>query len=253
MKKFIQPKPVFAKHGAKAVLLLHAYSGSPNDVRMLCRFLESRDYTVYTPMFSGHGTANPEDILMETTDQWKKDILEAISFLKKEGYESIVVLGLSMGGILAMDLLTKGEPGIVGGGAFCSPLFKTENHVPENFFSYAQKVITYSDLEQKQQEAILENVPQLVKSQLDAIEKIGENVSLQLDKITVPVFLAQGGRDEMIDPKTVFKTAQGLSRTRFTLQWYPKSGHVVTVDQERKRLEQDVADFLDSLSWNEEN
>lgn len=59
------PKPLYAKHGKRAVLLLHAYSGSPNDVRMLARFLEKADYTVYAPLFKGHGTMEPYDILQE--------------------------------------------------------------------------------------------------------------------------------------------------------------------------------------------
>ena len=48
------PKTLYGKHGKRAVLLLHAYSGSPNDVRMLCRFLEKSEYTVYAPLFEGH-------------------------------------------------------------------------------------------------------------------------------------------------------------------------------------------------------
>ena len=59
------PKPLYGKHGKRAVLLLHAYSGSPNDVRMLCRFLEKSEYTVYAPLFEGHGTLDPEDILSQ--------------------------------------------------------------------------------------------------------------------------------------------------------------------------------------------
>lgn len=47
------------------MLLLHAYSGSPNDVRMLARYLEKSEYTVYAPLFTGHGTLAPQDILAQ--------------------------------------------------------------------------------------------------------------------------------------------------------------------------------------------
>jgi esterase/lipase len=36
---------------------------SPNDVRMLARFLEKLDYTIYAPLFTGHGTSDPLDFL----------------------------------------------------------------------------------------------------------------------------------------------------------------------------------------------
>ncbi|GAB7168388.1 hypothetical protein TUA1478L_03840 [Lactiplantibacillus plantarum] len=44
-----QPEPFFFEHGQHAVILLHAYAGSANDVRMLARALEREDYTVYGP------------------------------------------------------------------------------------------------------------------------------------------------------------------------------------------------------------
>jgi len=74
-KKINLPKPLFSEKGKRAVLLLHAYSGSSNDVRMLSRRLEKENYTVYSPNFSGHGTLVPEDILDQTTEQWWQDTI----------------------------------------------------------------------------------------------------------------------------------------------------------------------------------
>ena len=71
---------VIFRKGKRAVLLLHAYSGSSNDVRMLSRRLEKENYTVYSPNFSGHGTLVPEDILDQTTEQWWQDTQEAVAF-----------------------------------------------------------------------------------------------------------------------------------------------------------------------------
>ena len=47
----------------RAVILFHAYTGTPADVRMLAQFLHRHDYAVYVPVFSGHGTPDVEDIL----------------------------------------------------------------------------------------------------------------------------------------------------------------------------------------------
>ena len=56
------PKPPLCKTWKTSSFAAHAYSGSPNDVRMLARFLEKADYTVYAPLFKGHGTMEPYDI-----------------------------------------------------------------------------------------------------------------------------------------------------------------------------------------------
>ncbi len=250
MKTFNQPKPVFAPHGKRAVILFHAYSGSPNDVRMLCRFLEQKNYTVYTPMFSGHGTPNPDDILNESMTVWQNDAKAAVTFVKDQGYQEIAVLGLSMGGILAMDRLTEDDT-LVGGGLFCSPLFETSNQVPVNFEKYAAMILQYAALDEEEKNAIMAHVPGKVRQQLAGIESVGQATAAHLSAIKRPIFLAQAGQDQMIDPQTVFRTAAGLSHVPYTLQWYPESGHVVTIGPERKKLEQDVCAFLDTLAWKE--
>ncbi|MCF1684305.1 alpha/beta hydrolase [Tetragenococcus halophilus] len=246
------PKPLLEEHGKRAVIFLHAYSGSPNDVRMLCRFLEKANYTVYAPMFKGHGTLDPQDILDQKVDAWAQDTQTAIDYLKNKGYKQLAVFGLSMGGIMSMDALTKNDSAIIGGGSFCSPIFKTETNVAENFYRYAEKVLSYTNLSE---EKIREKMPKIAdgaKEQLKGIESFSESVSKKLSGIKVPVFLAQSGQDQMIDASTVFKTAKALKQTKMTLQWYPQSGHVVTVGPERKAFEKDVLAYLESLPWNEE-
>lgn len=247
------PKTLFSEKGPRAVLLLHAYSGSPNDVRMLHRFLEKHEYTVYSPMFKGHGTLEPLDILQESPEIWWENVLEALAFLKEKGHQQIAVLGLSMGGIFAMQALTTKDRAIIGGGAFCSPVLKTNNTVPESFVTYAQQVYKYSQLTEAQLADKLATIKSGVAQQLTTIEAFGEQTGSQLVNTNSPVFLAQGGKDEMIDPKTVFQTAQQLLQTKLTLKWYPNSGHVITVDPVHKNFERDVLDFIEALAWNEGN
>lgn len=64
-----KPTPLFFEQGPHAVILLHAYSGSSNDMRLLARRLESENYTVLAPIFTGHATGDPADILREGSPQ----------------------------------------------------------------------------------------------------------------------------------------------------------------------------------------
>lgn len=239
-----KPTSFFTAQGKTAVLLFHAYSGSPNDVRMLSRALEKENYTVYAPLFSGHGTVEPKEILATDFKQWEEDAENAFKFLVQKGYQEIAVFGLSMGGIFAMNLLTKGYPQIIGGGAFCSPLFKTKNNVPENFLLYASQVYERQKIIGDIKAEKLRELKPLVIKQLEKIELFGEKVSQNLAAVKVPIYLAQGGADEMIDAKTVFKTAAALAQVDVTLAWYAKSGHVITVDSVHQQFEKDVSHFL---------
>ncbi|WYJ99093.1 carboxylesterase [Enterococcus sp. 7F3_DIV0205] len=252
MKKISLPKPLFTQNGSRAVLLLHAYSGSSNDVRMLSRYLEKENYTVYSPNFSGHATVAPEDILEKSTKDWWEDTIAAVQFLKERGYQEIAVFGLSMGGIFTMSALTNRLEGIIGGGFFCSPIFPVNNNVPENFVLYADKVLKMAGVSLEERSQRMVKIKEASYVQLKDIESFSEQTANNLGQITVPVFMGQAGEDEMIDPLGVYKTAKALSQTRFTLNWYPNSGHVLTIGPDHKQLEQDVLAFLNTLSWNEE-
>lgn len=245
------PEPLFLPHGQRAVLLLHAYSGSPNDVRMMARFLEKYDYTVYAPLFSGHGTLDPLDILNETDEQWWQDSQQGVKFLKSKGYQEIAVFGLSMGGIFATRLLSELSDSLMGGGFFCSPIAPVKTNVTENFLLYAHQVLKQSN-ENVEKEKI-ESYRPLVENQLSKIEEQAQIAYTNLIKLRRPFFIAQAGKDEMIDAKGVFKTVERLKQTSFTLNWYPMSGHVITIGPERRQLEQDVVNFLANLGWREDN
>lgn len=245
------PESLFLPHGKRAVLLLHAYSGSPNDVRMLARFLEKLDYTIYVPLFTGHGTLDPLDILQESSEQWWQDSQQAVEFLRSKGYQDIAVLGLSMGGTFATRLLSAMPESFVGGGFFCSPIAPVKTNVTKNFLLYAKQVLERNGMETTEEK--IESYRPLVEQQLATIEKQAQIAYANLAKINCPFFMAQAGQDEMIEAEGVFQTAAHLQQTSFTLNWYPKSGHVITVGPERRQLEQDVADFLAGLGWRENN
>lgn len=245
------PKPLYAKHSKRAVLLLHAYSGSPNDVRMLARYLEKSEYTVYAPLFTGHGTLAPQDILAQKTETWWEDTKQAIHFLKAEGFSQVAVFGLSMGGIFAVRALAE-QPEIISGGCFCSPISPVENHVPENFERYERYVLKLAGESEQEIEETVAALRPNVYQQLAEIQNQAAITEGKLSNIQAPVFLAQAGQDEMIDPAGVYETAKKLADKRVTLQWYPNSKHVITVGESRKLLEKDVLEFLENLPWNEE-
>lgn len=251
--KFTLPKPLFSESGKRCVLLLHAYSGSSNDVRMLSRFLESHQYSVYSPIFTGHGTLNPMDILKQSVTTWGEDTKNALQFLKDKGYQQIAVFGLSMGGIFSTRLIEEQDENVIGGGFFCSPITPVASNVPENFIKYAKEVLKNQEETTAVINEKLEEYQVLVEKQLAEIQAVAAQSAEGLEKINVPFFMAQAGQDEMIDATGVFKTAEALKEKRFVLQWYPDSSHVITVGKARRQLEQDVLDFLSSLSWNEES
>lgn len=246
------PETLLEEHGKRTVVLLHAYSGSPNDVHMLFRFLEKADYTVYSPLFKGHGTDDPQNILAQTSTVWYEQSRAAIKQMQEKGHDQVAVFGLSMGGMIAMADLTEQDPVVIGGGSFCSPLFDTRSHVAESFQQYARKILVDAGIAGSALQQKMAKIQADGSKQLADIEAFGQKTAQHLKNVQVPVFLAQAGKDQMIDARSVFATAAALKKTKVTLQWYPESGHVLTVGPEHKQFEKDVLAFLASLPWNED-
>ena len=242
----------FFEKGPQAVILMHAYSSTPNDVRMLARALEKENYTVYAPLFKGHGTDDPEDILAASPKDWVRDAKEAIHFLKEKGYQEIAVFGLSLGGIIATKMLVDSEP-IVAGGTFCSPVvsFHSGNNVKEAFLTLVRiikKKAGYSELEINDR---MPEVERKLTNQLTELNELTKSMGNQYSEIKKPVFIAQAGQDEMINPELSIAFKESLKQAPVVdFHWYEDSKHAVTVGVDRKALQTDVSSFLKQLDWN---
>ena len=246
-----QPEPFFFERGEQVVILLHAYSGSANDVRMLARALERRNYSVYAPQFSGHATNDPRDIVQEgSPEKWCQDTKRAISFVRQKGYTKISIFGLSLGGLFATLALAQ-DPQLLGGGIFSSPVLpQAETRVAAMFIQRSQALLARQGLTAAQQAPILAALKPAVAAQLTAVNQFTTTViQPQLAQLTQPYFIAQGGQDELID-------ATGAQRLRDQLQaqglvvdyhWYPTAGHVVTVNSAHHQLEQAVLTYLKTI------
>ena len=114
--------------------------------------------------------------------------------------------------------------------------------MPENFEKYVRQVLKTAGKSEKEINEKAVAYRSLAEQQLMDIQDQAAIVESRLSDIQQPIFLAQAGKDEMIDPNGVFETARKLSRQRVTLQWYPESGHVITVGTARRELEK--------TSWN---
>ncbi|KRN02412.1 esterase lipase [Levilactobacillus senmaizukei DSM 21775 = NBRC 103853] len=243
-----QPTPLFFEQGPEAVLLLHAYSGSSNDMRILARKLESEHYTVLAPILTGHATGDPADILRDGSPQkWWQDTQQAIQFLRDHGYQRIAIFGLSLGGLFATRALLE-DPTLVGGGTFASPvIYRGTTHVPEAFVTMARQMYSRQGLSDRALEAKMAWIQEHLNQQLTAIQAFTDTTATHLNQIKQPVFIAQGTADKMIDPRSGQWLAAGYSAGQTDFHEYPGAGHVLTVNSAHHALEQDLLNFLHTI------
>ncbi|WP_413476090.1 alpha/beta hydrolase [Latilactobacillus fuchuensis] len=242
------PEPYYFEQGSIGIVLLHAYTGSANDVRMLGRSLEKQNWSVLAPNFAGHATFEPLDILNGgNVTLWWQTTVTAIQQLSKAHKKPIFVFGLSLGGLFALRALEL-LPEVVGGGVFSTPLLEG---VPASltplFQQYAQKVYQATAVSEALQMAKLAQIRQQLPQQLAQIQQFGQLVQTDLNQIgPKPVFIGQGGHDQVIDPNQAKQLQQRLTDlgSPVDYHWYAEAGHVITVDTAHHQLEADVTAFI---------
>lgn len=251
MKEVKLPEPFFFEKGSRAVLLLHAYTGSSNDVRMLGRTLERNGYTVYSPQFTGHATERFEDILDKGSPEvWVEDAEKATAFLHSRGYTEIVVMGLSLGGIVATRLLETGD--YIGGGSFNSPILNIgESKVPAAFVNYYRSFNRQMGMDKNEIESGIDRIKQKLGEQMNEIHLFTNLVQAELDTIDVPYYIASSGKDELIDYMNGRVLRDAITNAKVDFHFFPESTHVITVGAKRYDFEETVIDFLDNLNWKE--
>ena len=90
----------------KAVLLIHGIAGGIFDLEELQRSLElNNNFDTYSYTLKGHDDYYEFDHL--TYKDWLKQSDDMIKFLLDNGYNTIYVIGHSMGGVIASYLAPK--------------------------------------------------------------------------------------------------------------------------------------------------
>ncbi|MGG3737401.1 alpha/beta hydrolase [Aeribacillus pallidus] len=247
MKK-VAPKPFTFESGPRAVLLLHGFTGSSADVRMLGRFLEKKGYTCHAPQYKGHGVP-PEELVHTGPEDWWQDVMEGYEFLKSKGYEEIAVAGLSLGGVFSLKLgYTVPVKGII---PMCAPMYiKSEEVMYEGVLAYAREYKKFEGKSPEQIEQEMEEFKKTPMKTLKALQQLIADVRQNVDMIYAPTFVVQARHDNMINTDSANIIYNEVESDVKELKWYEESGHVITLDKEKEQLHEDIYQFLERLDWN---
>jgi carboxylesterase len=245
--KVAAPKPFTFEGGERAVLLLHGFTGSSADVRMLGRFLQKQGYTCHAPQYKGHGVP-PEELVHTGPDDWWEDVVTGYNFLKERGHEEIAVAGLSLGGVFSLRLGYKMPvKGII---PMCAPMhIKSEEIMYQGVLEYAKE---YKKREQKSDEQIeqeMEAFKQTPMNTLKALQELLAEVRENVDMIYSPTFVVQARHDEMINTESANIIYEEVESVVKDLKWYEESTHVITLGKEKEQLHEDILQFLEKLEW----
>lgn len=245
--KIIAPKPFTIESGRRAVLLLHGFTGNPNDVKRLGRFLAERNYTVHAPLYKGHGL-DPLTLIQSSPQEWWDSVIEGYDILREKGYDEIAVAGVSLGGIFSLKLgverpmkaiVTMSAPAIAK-----SP-DSLQNRIIDYAINYKKLSGTY-DATKDTHEAISELVQM---PSLTSLQSMINETSNQLKALNSPVHVLRGLEDDPYYCESADLIYSSVKSRIKSIKTFVNSGHILTLGKEKELVFEEVYRFFDSLAW----
>ena len=243
------PSPLDVPGAAPAVLALHGFGGTPLEVELVVRVAEELGLRAHAPLLPGHGTHASELARTGWTD-WARGAEEALSLVTRGGRPAIVV-GLSLGSLLAVHLAATRPAEVLGLGMLAnalrlsSPFPTWPLRVVERLglagFSVPKKGADIADPVARATHLTYRAQP--VRSAIEVLNA-GPRVEPLLARIRVPAFIAHGEGDVVCPVGNAHRAARALGSTDRTVLLLPRSHHIVTRDLDRDLLRSELSRFL---------
>ena len=230
--------------GDRGCLLLHGFTGSPLEMVPLAEALAEDGYTVRVARIAGHGTS-PEDLAGTTWHDWIASARAALDSMRTE-CSDVAVLGLSMGGAIALYLAATAETRAVV--ALSTPL--RLRPVIARLAGAVRRYVPYVPViarvgpRSADVRPYRAGYPRIPLGATGDLAQLLERTVELLPRVTVPVMVAQGRQDWAIPAESCEAILARVASEVRRLLWLPRSGHVVTLDVDRVDLFSEVRRFL---------
>jgi carboxylesterase len=228
------------------VLILHGFTSSRATVEALVPRAKALGLPWRLPQLRGHWTT-PADLVGVTYEDLLTDAAAALAELNSEA-ERVAVVGLSVGGLLTLDLALR-QPASVESLAALAPalryvnplarfaplvarLMKTAKNDPALAFADSSLV------------ARAGNYTTFPSKTFVSIERAGRRVEAALPAIAAPTLIAGARRDRVIRPEVAQIVYDRVGSVEKELVWFERSGHEMLLDCEADAVADRVSLFL---------
>ena len=227
-----------------AALCLHGLTGTPYEVRPLAEALVARGFRARGPLLPGHGT-RPEELAKLKFQDWVEAVHREYENLRV-AHARVVVVGLSLGGLLSLELASRTRPdaiAVVGTPlALGAPLPQL---IP--VIKYLKPMLNKregADILDPEARARHPGYSQIPLASVHELIRLQRRVAGSLGRIEAPALVAHGAHDRTAQPGDARRILDGLgSKVKESLVC-ADSGHVVPVDRDGAALARHVADFM---------
>jgi carboxylesterase len=228
-------EPFFQAGGSTGVLLCHGFTGSPGSLRPWAEHLAAEGLTVSLPRLPGHGTTWQE-MAHTRWEDWYAEVDRAFEELRGQADE-IFVMGLSMGGCLALRMAElRGDQ--VAGLVLVNPSVAADTKL--FLLAPALKLVVPSlkgigsDIKkQGVQELSYDRMPVRALATLPRLWKLTRQ---RLPDVTQPVLVYLSTLDHVVGPASMRVLRAALPERQLTIRDLGNSFHVATLDNDAEEI-----------------
>src|SRR5262245_16977026 len=235
-----------------ACLLIHGFTGTPKEMRWMGEYLNQQGYTCLGVRLAGHAT-HPEDMVRSQYIDWIASIEDGYHLLRGIT-DNIFLVGLSMGGILALLMSTRLKiNGVVG----MSTPYALPRDYPVWFLQAASIFVKFRPKNSEKpgsgwfdKDAYRGHIsyPRNPVRSTAELKKLILEMRVALPKINVPVLLMHSKDDSYVLPENMEHIYAGIQNARDKTKLYISgSGHVVTRDAAREQVFQSTMEFIQRI------
>ena len=244
-------QPFFIPAGKTACLLLHGFTGTPNEMRWMGEYLAGRGFTILAPRLFAHGTKLAD---MQRA-RWKDWVASAEDgyFMLERRYEKIVVAGLSMGAALSLHLGSYlPVSGVI---AMAAPY-----ELPDNRARRLRPLLPILSLFWKSQAKGPSGIhdPMADRVHVDyeryplrggyELQSLLAGMRRNLPKLDKPVLLINARADKAISPAHAQSIHDKLPTQDKQILMLEKGGHVIPRDLDRETVFKATGDFIQRVT-----
>ena len=245
-------RPYFLDAGGDTIaILIHGFTGTPDDLRELAKFLVSRGISVKVPLLAGHGRhwINLEDT--SYYDWWKTVEDEVKDAIGK--YKNIFLIGYSFGANLAFDISARYPQKITGVISLGISVFLRKEFLIKFFLpffhlflkKYRKVYIKKENIPEYEYSGSYVYVP--TKSLYDFYFFIKNYTKKELHKVTVPTLIIHSRDDAITHPLSSQFVHDRISSKRKEMVYLEEINHNPLFSQRRNVIFSKIDEFIISL------
>jgi carboxylesterase len=241
--------------GDRGVLLVHGFTGTPFEMRLLGEELARRGYAVEGVRLAGHA-GTTADLARSNWHDWYASAAAALDRLRaRVGGRPVAVAGLSMGGLLTLELARLRADELAAICVMSAPLWlppeaiwfaRTTTRLPL-VRSVALPKLAGSDIrdpEMKKRNAIAQGRAGMPVRALQSLVDLGVHLRDKLGDVRAPTLLIHSERDHTVPFACMDAIAHRLTNAPYAKLTLHESFHVITLDIERGRVFDAVASWF---------